>query len=66
MTEGAIQNIMQTTGRSRDQAVRALWSPQGRLIDPEEVAAVCLLLAGPRGRSINGQAINVDGGQVQS
>jgi NAD(P)-dependent dehydrogenase (short-subunit alcohol dehydrogenase family) len=66
MTESAIQNIMQTTGRSRDQAVRALWSPQGRLIDPEEVAAVCLLLAGPRGRSINGQAINVDGGRVQS
>jgi len=66
MTEGAIQNIMHTTGRSRDQALRALWSPQGRLIDPEEVAAVCLLLAGPHGRSINGQAINVDGGQVQS
>jgi len=66
MTEGAIQNIVHTTGRSRDQALRALWSPQGRLIDPEEVAAVCLLLAGPHGRSINGQAINVDGGQVQS
>lgn len=66
MTEGSIVTIMETTGRTREQARRALLTPQGRLIDPEEVAAVCVLLAGPLGRSINGQAINVDGGQVQS
>lgn len=65
MTEQTVQNIMQRTGRGRDDALRALMTPQGRLIRPEEVAAVCVLLAGPAGRSINGQAINVDGGSVQ-
>ncbi len=66
MTQAAISTIMEKTGRSREEAVRALLTPQGRLIEPEEVAAVCVLLAGPEGRSINGQGINVDGGQVQS
>lgn len=65
MTEHAVARISETTGRSRDQALKALLTPQGRLIEPEEVAAVCILLAGPFGRSINGQAINIDGGQVQ-
>jgi NAD(P)-dependent dehydrogenase (short-subunit alcohol dehydrogenase family) len=66
MTESAIRRIMETTGRSREKAMAALLTPQGRLIAPQEVAAVCILLAGPLGRSINGQAINVDGGRVQS
>lgn len=64
LTQKTIATIMEKTGRSREEAVRALLTPQGRLIGPEEVAAVCVLLAGPQGRSINGQAINVDGGQV--
>jgi NAD(P)-dependent dehydrogenase (short-subunit alcohol dehydrogenase family) len=34
------------------------------LIQPEEVAAVALLLAQERSRGITGQAINVDGGAV--
>jgi NAD(P)-dependent dehydrogenase (short-subunit alcohol dehydrogenase family) len=66
MTEGAIIRIMEKTGRTRDLAMHALLTPQGRLVEPEEVAAVCLLLGSPQGRGINGQAINVDGGQVQS
>ena len=66
MTQLAVENIVARTGRSREEALDALLTPQGRLIEPDEVAAVCLLLAGPRGRSITGQAINVDGGQVQS
>lgn len=65
LTQTTIANIMEKTGLSREEAVRALLTPQGRLIAPDEVAAVCVLLAGPMGRSINGQAINVDGGQVQ-
>jgi NAD(P)-dependent dehydrogenase (short-subunit alcohol dehydrogenase family) len=64
MTEKSVQNIMEKTGRSREEAVATLLTPQGRLIQPEEVAAVCVLLASESGRSINGQAINVDGGQV--
>jgi NAD(P)-dependent dehydrogenase (short-subunit alcohol dehydrogenase family) len=39
-------------------------SPQNRIIEPEEVASVALLLASDEGRGINGQAINVDGGTV--
>lgn len=66
MTRQTVANIVERTGRTEEQALQALLTPQGRLIQPEEVAAVCLLLAGPQGRSINGQAINVDGGQVQS
>jgi NAD(P)-dependent dehydrogenase (short-subunit alcohol dehydrogenase family) len=34
---------------------------QGRLIAPEEVAAVCLMLASDAGRSTNGEAIIVEG-----
>jgi NAD(P)-dependent dehydrogenase (short-subunit alcohol dehydrogenase family) len=64
MTEKSISNIMEKTGRSREQALQTLLTPQGRLIQPEEVAAVCVLLASESGRSINGQAINIDGGQV--
>jgi len=66
MTRGAIDHIVQTTGRSADQALAALLTPQGRLVMPDEVAAVCVLLASEAGRGINGQAINVDGGAVQS
>lgn len=66
MTEASIHHIMATTGRTREAALRALFTPQGRLVKPEEVAAVCVLLASPEGRGINGQAINVDGGAVQS
>ena len=62
MTQGAIANIMERTGRSPGEAVKALHTPQGRLVSPEEVAAVCILLASPAGRGITGQAINIDGG----
>jgi NAD(P)-dependent dehydrogenase (short-subunit alcohol dehydrogenase family) len=66
MTDATIENIVARTGRTRDQAVASLLTPQGRLIAPDEVAAVCLLLASTHGRSITGQGINVDGGKVQS
>jgi NAD(P)-dependent dehydrogenase (short-subunit alcohol dehydrogenase family) len=39
-------------------------SPQNRLITPEEVAAVAVMLVGDEARGITGQAINVDGGAV--
>jgi NAD(P)-dependent dehydrogenase (short-subunit alcohol dehydrogenase family) len=66
LTDLAVKNTIEKTGRSREQAVAALRNPQGGFVRSEEVAALCLLLAGPEGRSINGQAINVDGGTVQS
>ena len=62
MTERTIENIVKKTGRSRDTALEALLVRQGRLIAPEEVAAVCLMLASDAGRLINGEAIIIDGG----
>ncbi len=64
MTEASIENIMALTGRTREQALEPLLTPQRRLVAPGEVAAVCVLLASDPGRGINGAAINVDGGQV--
>ena len=66
MTTRALERIEATTGRSAADALAAIkrMSPQQRLVTPEEVAAVALLLASDEGRGINGQAINVDGGTV--
>ena len=66
MTSRSIENIVAKTGKSADDALEAIkkMSPQNRLVTPEEVAAVALLLASEEGRGINGQAINVDGGTV--
>ena len=66
MTETTIANIMQLTGRSEADARKAIegMSPQNRLIEPEEVAAVAVMLAQETAKGITGQAINVDGGAV--
>ncbi|HUS10685.1 MAG TPA: SDR family NAD(P)-dependent oxidoreductase [Pyrinomonadaceae bacterium] len=66
MTTRGIENITQKTKLSADEARESLkkMSPQNRIIAPEEVAALALLLASEDGRGINGQAINVDGGTV--
>jgi NAD(P)-dependent dehydrogenase (short-subunit alcohol dehydrogenase family) len=66
MTERAVENIQAKTGRTADAALEAIkrMSPQHRLVTPEEVAALALLLASEDGRGITGQAINVDGGAV--
>jgi NAD(P)-dependent dehydrogenase (short-subunit alcohol dehydrogenase family) len=66
MTARAVEQITSKTGRSGAEALDAIkrMSPQNRLVTPEEVAAVALLLASEEGRGITGQAINVDGGSV--
>jgi 3-hydroxybutyrate dehydrogenase len=66
MTTRGIENITAKTGRTAEEALDAIkrMSPQNRLVTPEEVAALALLLASHEGRGINGQAINVDGGSV--
>jgi 3-hydroxybutyrate dehydrogenase len=66
MAAHAITNIVDKTGKSAAEARDVLnrMSPQNRLVEPEEVAALALLLASHEGRGINGQAINVDGGSV--
>ena len=66
LTDQTVANITARTGRSEAEARAVLEhsSPQNRLITPEEVAAVAVLLAGDDARGINGQAINIDGGAV--
>ena len=66
MVERAVENITIKTGQSAEEARQRITraSPQNRLVEPEEVAAVALLLASEEGRGITGQAINVDGGAV--
>ncbi|HEX8650102.1 MAG TPA: 3-oxoacyl-ACP reductase family protein [Pyrinomonadaceae bacterium] len=66
MTSRAVENITAKTGKRAEEALDVIkrMSPQNRLIEPEEVAALALLLASQEGRGITGQAINVDGGSV--
>jgi NAD(P)-dependent dehydrogenase (short-subunit alcohol dehydrogenase family) len=66
MTTRAVENIQARTGRSAADALEIIkrMSPQQRLVTPEEVAALALLLASQDGRGITGQAINVDGGTI--
>jgi 3-hydroxybutyrate dehydrogenase len=66
MTTRGIENITKKTKLSADEAMESLkkTSPQNRIVTPEEVAALALLLASEDGRGINGQAINVDGGTL--
>src|SRR5678815_2598213 len=66
MVSRGVEKITSRTGRTAEEALDTLkkMSPQNRLVTPEEVAAVALLLASDEGRGINGQGINVDGGTV--
>ena len=66
MTDKAVANITSRTKLSEAEARATLekLSPQNRLITPEEVAHVALMLVGEDARGITGQAINVDGGAV--
>ncbi len=66
MTDANVVNMAARTGKPEAEIRKVIASgnPQGRLIAPEEVAAVAVMLAGEAARSITGQAINVDGGAV--
>jgi NAD(P)-dependent dehydrogenase (short-subunit alcohol dehydrogenase family) len=62
--EQSIDNIVAATGRSRDEALAELVkvNPQGRLIEPEEVAATVMWIC--QQDSMTGQSIAVAGGEV--
>lgn len=63
---GSVDNIMQKTGRSREQAVTELakHNPQGRLVTPNEVADAVMWLCGEGASAVTGQAIAVAGGEI--
>jgi NAD(P)-dependent dehydrogenase (short-subunit alcohol dehydrogenase family) len=66
MTTQSIQNIMQKTGRTREEALAGLVSrnPQGRLIQPAEVADAVVWLCGDSAASVTGQSIVIAGGEL--
>lgn len=63
IVEQAIINIMEKTGRTREQALEGILATaqQSRLIEPEEVANEVLNLCNPDADDINGTAIVIDG-----
>jgi NAD(P)-dependent dehydrogenase (short-subunit alcohol dehydrogenase family) len=68
LTWESARRIQEKTGRSYEEALRALaaFSPQKRLVEPEEVAALAVLLASDEARGVTAQAWHVDGGAVQA
>ena len=64
----SINNVMLKTGRTADEARAgfAVGNPQGRLVQPDEVANSVLWLCGAAASSITGQSIPVCGGEVMS
>ena len=66
MTEHSVSRIVEKTGAEPGEALDHILalSPQGRLVQPVEVAHVALMLCRPGGEGINGQTIVIDGGQT--
>ena len=62
----SIANVVAKTGRSEDEAraTFASGNPQGRIVQPEEVADAVRWLSGPGAASVNGQTIAVCGGET--
>jgi NAD(P)-dependent dehydrogenase (short-subunit alcohol dehydrogenase family) len=68
MLRGMLAQRSADTGTPVEQLFEGLEKmvPLGRLDDPEDVAAMATFLAGPGGRNITGQTINIDGGLVMN
>ena len=66
MVADTLANIVEKTGRTEEQARAELTAlnPQGRLVDPQEVADAVAWLCLPSSGAITGQAIAVAGGEV--
>lgn len=62
----AVRNIMAKTGRTGEQALAELarGNPQGRLVQPQEVADAVRWLVSDSATSITGQSIAVAGGEI--
>ena len=66
MLHRSIDTIVEKTGRSRDDAEAALRdvNPQGRFIQPEEIAETAIWLCSDAAASVTGQAISLSGGET--
>jgi NAD(P)-dependent dehydrogenase (short-subunit alcohol dehydrogenase family) len=60
--------MAQKTGKSLDEVLKlfAASAPQNRLIAPDEVASLALLMSSEKMAGMTGQAINFDGGAVMA
>lgn len=66
LVEESLARIVAKTGRTREEALSDFvkHNPQGRLVEPREVADAVLWLCGPGAAAVTGQAIAVAGGEV--
>ena len=66
LLRASVDNVVARTGRSEDaaRAEFARHNPQGRLVQPDEVADAVAWLCGDGAASINGQSVTVSGGGV--
>ncbi len=65
---GSIANVVTKTGRSEADARAefAKGNPQGRIVQPAEVADTVLWLCGEGASAITGQSISISGGEVMT
>ncbi|NRF70613.1 SDR family oxidoreductase [Aquincola sp. S2] len=68
LLQHSLDQVVAKTGRSADAARAAFvrHNPQGRMVQPDEVADAVAWLATPAAASINGQAVSVSGGEVMA
>ena len=68
MTDRSVERIVEKTGADPEKVRETMrrTSPQNRLMEPQEVALLVLNLCDPGARGMNGQAVVIDGGGVQS
>ncbi len=66
LLQRSIQNIMDKTGRSAEDAAKSLTqsNPQARFVQPSEVASAAIWLCSDGAASVNGHALSVSGGEI--
>ncbi len=66
LLQRSIQNIMDKTGRSAEDAAKSLTksNPQARFVQPSEVASAAIWLCSNGAASVNGHALSVSGGEI--
>ena len=66
LLQRSLDNIVAKTGMTAEQAAKSLraGNPQGRFIQPTEVAEAALWLASEGAGSVNGSALPISGGEI--
>jgi NAD(P)-dependent dehydrogenase (short-subunit alcohol dehydrogenase family) len=66
IVQESVLRIMARTGRSEEEARAELvrGNPQGRMVQPEEVAAAVLFLCSAGAAAVNGVALPIAGGEI--